>query len=163
MSTRRWGALAGAGLVAAIVVVLLVVVLGRRSQTGGSATRGVVFVDGQQLQAPFTVTTQGTAVLVNGKVAADFGVPKVDDVRPTPAAGDNAFTVVSEVRRAYLDAGGGDKGVAAALAMLRSHPAAPKFSELQNPHAIEVTDASGETGTFRIDVPDAAARPTDDG
>src|SRR5437868_9606790 len=109
--------IAGASALVVVLVVLggLLVLCGR-GPANSASKQAFVFVDGQRLQPSFKVTTQAATVLVNGKLAADFAPLKVDDPRPTLAATDNAFTIVSEVRRAYLDGGAGDKGVTAALA-----------------------------------------------
>lgn len=158
LGSMRARLLAGGGL--ALIVVILIAAFALRSSGGPEDSRGFVFIDGVRLSSPYTIASEGAVVTINGTVATDFGGVQADEVATTPAASDDAFAIVTQVRQAYLDAGGGDAGERAALAMLGTHPAAPQVQETTDPREIQVTDRSGETGSFRIEVPDTAIRAT---
>lgn len=128
-------------------------------EPAGAPTGAFVFIDGARIEAPFAVAASGTTVQVNGRPVLDLLPPSsaTTELASTPASGDSAFAIMAQVRQAFVTAGRGDAGTAAALALLRNHPAKPTVRETTSPRAIEVTDAAGEQGSFLIEVPDAAA------
>jgi diadenosine tetraphosphate (Ap4A) HIT family hydrolase len=72
-----------------------------KEEAGKRVTDGAVFIDGQFVRAPYSVTREGNVILVNGRIASRFKV----EAKAAAAAAEKAASVgVSE----HNAAGGGD-------------------------------------------------------
>ena len=58
-----------------------------KEEAGKRVTDGAVFIDGQFVRAPYSVTREGNVILVNGRIASRFKVEAAASKTPPPAAG----------------------------------------------------------------------------
>ena len=156
--------LAAAAALVALLVAVMIVVLVFSGGGSPSAREGFVILDGERLDAPFEVRVEGFVITVNGVAGPRVGPIEVEAEDAPPQAPDNdGFAMAAQAREAYLAAGGGDAGLAAAELLLRSHPASPTVAVVGDPaYEIAATDADGLTAAFRFDAPDGVARAVDD-
>jgi hypothetical protein len=90
-----------------------------KEEAGKRVSEGVVFIDGQYVRAPYSVTREGNVILVNGRIASRFKVESsAAKEEPAPEGGDESTGYVSEEEGADI---GSD-----ATPTLDDVPAAPK-------------------------------------
>ena len=157
--SRNPRVLAAAAALVALLVAVMIVVLVFSGGGSPSAREGFVILDGERLDAPFEVRVEGFVITVNGVAGPRVGPIEVEAEDAPPQAPDNdGFAMAAQAREAYLAAGGGDAGLAAAELLLRSHPASPTVAVVGDPaYEIAATDADGLTAAFRFDAPDGVA------
>lgn len=75
---------------------------------------------------------------VNGRLVASLEPVHTQNPEVPPAAVNDVYDIVDQARRVAAAAiAGGGAGEAAALALLRAHPATPRLEERDGPRRIE--------------------------